>query len=290
MLSRLASALPPAQKERAKALYRQARAAYIKRFRSYESEALVATLRGLGVAPGDAVMVHAAYSGANGFLGSPLQFLAALRAAVGEQGTLLMPTSPYGGMTIDYLRSGEVFDVRRSPSRMGILSELLRRQRGALRSLNPAHPVAAAGPRAAWFVAGHESCLFSCGPGSPFEKLVEADAKALFVDCGLLYLMFFHYLEHKVHEALPFPLYSDEVHEMAAIDAEGRETSVRTRPFTKVARDARRFELLEEELRARRRIAEARIGNTALALVRIRDSVEATERMAEAGRYFYDLG
>ena len=63
------------------------------------------------------------------------------------------------------------------PSRMGILSEMFRRQKDTRRSLNPAHPVLAAGPLASWFVEGHEECAYSCGPGSPFEKLIEKDAK-----------------------------------------------------------------------------------------------------------------
>ena len=122
MLSRLASALPPNQKQKIKSIYNQTKAAYIKRFRSYDAEALREALRGLGIEAGDCVMVHASYSPFNGFLGSPMQFVTALRATLGESGTLLMPSSPYAGTTIDYIRSGETFDVRRTPSKMGILS------------------------------------------------------------------------------------------------------------------------------------------------------------------------
>ena len=165
---------------------------------------------------------------------------------------------------------------------------MFRRQRDAKRSLNPAHPVVAAGPLADWIVAGHDRCVLSCGPGSPFEKLIEKDAKALFVDVALPYLMFFHYLEHMVHESLRFPLYSDETETMAAIDAQGEPCSVPTRPFTTAARKARKFSVLEDALRAQGMVHSRRLGNTLLQVVRIRDSVTITEQLAARGVYFYE--
>ena len=280
MLSRLASALPSKQKQQIKTAILQTKAAYVRRFRSYDSEALLGALRDFGISSGDTLFIHASYSATNGFQGSPIQLLATFRAAVGEAGTLLMPSSAYSGLTVDYLSGDEPFDLRRSPSRMGILSEMMRRQRGTLRSLNPAHPVLAAGPDAAWFVAGHEACELSCGPGSPFEKLVEKDAKVLFFDVGILNMMFIHYIEHSAREALPYPLYAEETYEAAVIDAEGQQRSVTVRPFAKASKTAALIWALEAALRSQGLLRERRLGNTALQFVTVRDCLEVAGQLA----------
>jgi aminoglycoside 3-N-acetyltransferase len=200
-----------------------------------------------------------------------------------------MPSSPYTGSTEDYLSSAEGFDVCHTPSRMGMISEIFRRQGDTERSLNPAHPILASGRLASWFVEGHEGCTYSCGPGSPFEKLLETDAKALFFDVELANLMFFHYLEHVVKDMLPFELYDPKVYQVTVIDPRGRQIVVPVRAFSKTARASRRFGVLETELRLNNMIQSCRIGNTRLALVRIRDALEITQRLLGRGKYFYDL-
>lgn len=290
MLSGLASLLPEQQKQQIKSLVGRAQAAYVKRFLSYDSQQLLAALRTLGIAPGDVVMVHSAYSALNGFRGPPGQIVLALQQAVAPGGTLLMPSSPFTGVVEDYLNKGEAFDVLTTPSRMGIISELFRRARGTKRSLQPTHPVLANGPLAQWFVDGHEDSEFAFGLGSPFAKLVEKDAKALFFDVGFMYLMFFHYLEHLVHEALPEPLYDPQTYQVTVIDTQRQERTMSVRSFAKRARAARRFEMLEPELIRRGSLRSQRLGNTRLAVVQLRDIVALTQEWARAGKYFYDFG
>jgi aminoglycoside 3-N-acetyltransferase len=84
---------------------------------------------------------------------------------------LMMPSMPFSGTAIEWARSGTVFDVRRTPSRMGLLSELFRRSPGVVRSVHPTHPVACWGEDAASVAAGHPGSATPCGSGSPFESL-----------------------------------------------------------------------------------------------------------------------
>ncbi|HXV29681.1 MAG TPA: AAC(3) family N-acetyltransferase [Sinorhizobium sp.] len=287
MLSRLASALPSSQKQKLKRIYLRTQAAYIKRYRSYDAAAFLDALRELGIRHGDSIFIHASFSALNGFQGTPLTLLSAFRAATGSEGTLLMPSSAYLGRTIDYLDGGEIFDARRTPSRMGILSEIFRRQRDTLRSLNPAHPVLASGPLASWFVAGHETCIHSCGAGSPYEKLVEKDAKVLLFDVGFSGLMIVHFLEHTVKDMLPYRLYADKVYETTVIDDQGRRRSVTVQPFSGETRTARVLALLEEGLRAKRLLRIGRVGNTLLQLIAARDAAELMTQLAVQGRLFF---
>src|SRR5205823_950759 len=96
---------------------------------------------------GDTVFVHSSVDR----IGLQFPFfgiLSLLREVVGENGTVLFPTYPRLAAH-EALLSGDVFDVRRSPSFTGILTEFARRQPGAIRSLNPTKSVAAIGPLAA---------------------------------------------------------------------------------------------------------------------------------------------
>lgn len=104
---------------------------------------------------------------------------------------------------------------------MGLISETFRRQPGVQRSLHPTHPVLAFGPRAQWIVADHETCLYPCGPGTPFEKLVELRAKILFYGVSEFHFTLHHYLEHLVKDELPFALYEAEPYAVNVIDAAG---------------------------------------------------------------------
>src|SRR6516165_2542816 len=63
-------------------------------------------------------------------------------------GTLVFPAFPFRGSHEAYLRSKPTFDVRRTPARVGLLNETVRRRRGVKRSLDPDLSVIALGPQA----------------------------------------------------------------------------------------------------------------------------------------------
>lgn len=92
-----------------------------------------------------------------------------------------MMSTPYEGTSYDYLREGKPFDIKHTTSCMGIVTEVFQRYRKVLRRLNPVHPVLAYGPKAEWIIAGHDETTYSRGTGTPFEKVLELDAKVRFL-------------------------------------------------------------------------------------------------------------
>ena len=66
----------------------------------------------------------------------------------GRGGTLVLPAFPFRGSHEAYLQSNPTFDVRRSPVRVGLLNETLRRRQGVKRSLDPDLSVIAFGSQA----------------------------------------------------------------------------------------------------------------------------------------------
>lgn len=261
----------------------------VQTFLSYGAKRLLAALRELGVRPGDSVMLHSASGPQFGFKGSIEELTQVFLDAVGAQGHLLMVSLPYRSSSLEYLEHLKQFDVRHAPSMMGLVSEYFRRRPEVLRSLHPTHPVLVRGPQAGWYVAGHEDCLWPCGPGTPFEKFAENDGIVVFFNAPFATFTFFHHLEHLVHEKLPFALYSDTPREVQVVDREGRRRTVKTHVFTREAIGKRRFPVLEQTLRSRNLIAQVRIGRTELLAARVREVIAAVHDMSRNGVYFYDM-
>src|SRR5262245_52515617 len=101
---------------------------------------LVRQVRDLGVTPGSVLVVHTAFSKVAPVEGGPHGLIAAVRNALGPDGTLVMPSMTH--------EDDLPFDVGASScSEMGIVADTFWRIAGVLRSNNP-HAFAAAGPHA----------------------------------------------------------------------------------------------------------------------------------------------
>jgi len=266
-----------------------ARNRLVQTFLSYDSKRLLAALRELGVRPGDSVMLHSASGPQFGFKGSIEALTQVFIDAVGAQGHLLMVSLPYRSSSLEYLQHLKQFDVRHAPSMMGLVSEYFRRRPEVLRSLHPTHPVLARGPQADWYVAGHEDCLWPCGPGTPFQKLAERDGIVVFFNAPFATFTFFHHLEHLVHESLPFALYTDAPQQVFVVDREGQRRTVSTYVFAHDAIRRRRFPVLEKTLLSKGLIARVRVGPTELLAVRVREVIAAVQDMTRNHMFFYDL-
>ena len=137
--TRIVALVPKGPKERLKGWRKRLRLVYVRRWRAFGPDDLLAALRRLGITPGDVLMVHSSFDRFAGFSGKPTDVLRVLQDAVGPTGTLLMPTLPFTGTAVEYVSRGEIFDVRRTPSRVGLLTELFRRSPGVVRSVHPTH-------------------------------------------------------------------------------------------------------------------------------------------------------
>ena len=273
----------------AKAWLYAARRTAVRAFRSYDASDLLQAIRQLGVVPGDAVMLHSAFEPHHGFRGTIDALIDVFVEAVGPSGHLLMVSLPYRSSSLAYLQSGRRFDVRRTPSMMGMVSEIFRRRAGVLRSVHPTHPILAYGPQAERFVAAHPMCRYPCGPGTPFDEVALAGGKVLFFNAAFDTITFFHYLEHLVHQQLPFALYTDTPFEVTVIDADGQSRRVTTYVFAESAIRRRRFERFEAAMRARGAIRSCHVGNSHLLAADLKDAIACTQDMLRDGHLFYEV-
>ncbi len=253
----------------------------------YDTSDLARALAGLGVRRGDTILVHSSFRPASGFTGSSQDVIGCLLDVVGAEGNLLMVSLPFRTSAYEYLRGDPLFDVRRTMSQMGIISEIFRRRSGVRRSLHPTHPVLAFGHDADWLVRDHEKSPVPCGTDTPFGKFRKLGGKVLFFDVPFDTFTFIHHIEDLLQDSLPFPVYHDPPLPGRVVDHEGRPMVVPTRVFSERAVTTRSPEVLERRLREKGLLRRRRVGRTRLMLVNSEDAVREAVEMARQGVFFY---
>jgi aminoglycoside 3-N-acetyltransferase len=281
------SNFPRRLKERARPFYLRGRQWLARALFAYGVDDLKAAVGTLGIGAGDSLLLHSGFRRDSGFKGEPGDVIDGLLDVLGPEGHLLMMSMAYRGSSEGYCAGDPLFDITRTPSALGLLSEVFRRRQGVLRSLNPLHPVLAHGPLAGWLVADHDKCAHSCGRGSPFERFLKLDGKFLFLDAPYSALTFMHYVEDCFRGRLPVELYAPEPAIVRVRDARGREIRLRQYCFSAAARARRNFAPIEQKLRAEGRMRGLRVGNSRLLAVRARDVLDCAAALLEQGAGFY---
>ena len=180
----------------------------------------------LGIAAGDVVFMHSSLDGLRlDFPGT--RVLAMLLEVLGPEGTLVVPTYPKLG-SYAFLQSGEGFDIRRTPSYMGLLTELARRNENAVRSLHPTKSVVALGRRADELTATHHLSPYPYSPQSPYAKIRNYKGKIVGIGVSSQKTSCVHCVEDELGDAFPVRPYHDELFAARCSDRDGNVRIVET--------------------------------------------------------------
>jgi aminoglycoside 3-N-acetyltransferase len=134
------------------------------------AETLIHQLLALGMSPGGVLLVHTAFSKVKPVEGGPLGLISALRAALGPEGTLVMPSMSYD--------DDHPYDKTKSPCpEMGIVADTFWRLSGVQRSDNN-HAFSAIGPLAGQVTAPH-AIDHPHGLDSPVGRVYQLDGQVL---------------------------------------------------------------------------------------------------------------
>lgn len=176
-------------------------------------QSLAEDLARLGIIEGDLLLVHASIRSLGFVIGGAASVVAALRDVIGENGTLVVPTTTAGNTDPSRwarTRRQEVpecwwpairqhlpaFDSRITPSEgVGAFAEAVRVWPSAVRSTHPQTSFAALGPQAVELMAIHDlDCHY--GPQSPLGTLFGTAAKVLLLGVPFTVCTAFHLAEY----------------------------------------------------------------------------------------------
>ena len=253
---------------------------------------LESAFREVGLEKGDLVLVHSAMSGLGLVEGGEETLIGALLAVLTPSGTLAMPTFTVRDSMLARAQSGEIFDVRHTPSQTGKLTERFRHYPGAVRSVHPTHSVTAVGDRAGWLVEGHQNCATPFGADSPFARLIEGRGKILCSGVEISYITSYHAFEDMSSD-FPEEVYLPDSYSLPVVDAQGRPFDMVTRihdPQLAVRRIEKRPEVLEQVknyLAQSSRLKSIDIGKGAVYLIGAYELNEALGELLERGITIY---
>jgi aminoglycoside 3-N-acetyltransferase len=256
---------------------------------------IVRDLRRLGVESGQTLLVHASLRALGWVTGGAPAVVSALRAAVGPDGHVVVPTGTEANsqtsrehrarietLTPDEVRAYRLgmpaFDKASTPSGMGAISEALRTTDGAVRSAHPQSSFAAIGPEANLLMADHPlECHL--GPDSPLGKLTKMNAQVLMIEVGYWAFTGFHLAEYLYTPHPPMRKYAC-VAAAAAADGDGRWEE-----YDDVVLDDQKFEDIGESMEEKVAVRRGKVGRAQCRLVPLHDAVAfAAEWMAQDRR------
>jgi aminoglycoside N3'-acetyltransferase len=228
-------------------------------------EELVDQLQALGVERGGVLLVHTSFRGVRPVADGPGGLIAALRKAVGEEGTLVMPSwSGDDDSPFDFRTTSAAADL-------GVTADTFWRLPGVLRS-DHCFAFAAAGPHAPEIIADPLPLpLPPHRPESPVGRVYEMDGQVLLIGVGHDANTTLHLAELLAHVPYRVPKHCTVRREGATVRQDYEEND----------HCCERFALADGWLRQAGRQREGRVGHAAARLARSRDIVAAAlERLA----------
>ena len=187
---------------------------------TFTQSQLFEDLNRLGVQLNDILFVHSSYKSIGNVSSGALAIIKALENSVGPKGLVLMPSFNL----VDRKKRAELWEIDKSPSTTGWLSEYFRKLPNTWRSDHYSHSVAALGQQAKAFVSEHNNnhgfdspCDLepwgkTLGTYSPMFKAYKENGRILMIGVDYQSSTYIHLAEviiwnvQRIHrENVPFP-------------------------------------------------------------------------------------
>ena len=170
----------------------------------YTRERLTQDFTNLGIEKSDTLFIHSSFKSLGPVDGGAGTVISALEDAVGQDGLILMPTFSLLPSREERIAS---WNINKTPSTVGWLTEFFRQMSGTYRSDHYSHSIAARGKGAKGFVAdhlrreGYESPWDqypwgkTYGIHSPMVRAYKGDAKLLMLGVDYESSTYIHFVE-----------------------------------------------------------------------------------------------
>lgn len=219
---------------------------------------------------------------------SALDLVRMLQDYCGPERTLAMPAfyfgEPQSGGARPTFEKNPRFDLRRTPSQMGLATELFRRSPGVLQSRHPVYRVAAKGPLAQAMLEGHATASSPAGIGSPFDFMARHDTLIIGLGKPVQVMTQAHHTEELMREEFPLPSADGEPLPMTLVD--GKEEI----PFQLVGRHVQgRFDIWKiRQIMSKQTLHEWQFHHVPMFAARAADVTQETVAAARRGITLYD--
>lgn len=252
----------------------------------YSKEDIISTLKHVGITNGDNIFIHSNL----GFFGILKNannkedywkiFKDAIFNVIGNEGTLIVPTFSYSFCL------NQDFDLNNTPSKVGLLTELVRNDPESLRSEDANFSISAIGKNAKYFT--DQASVHSFGQNSFWERLIKMNGKICCFNVGLLYNTFIHYAEKLFGVSYRF----DKTFHGKFING----SRIENRSYTHYARDLSNPKTLPD-LKKLSKIAydlnkgiDAKLGKGQISCISAKDVLVIIEKEIKKDPYFLIIG
>jgi aminoglycoside N3'-acetyltransferase len=226
LLEKIAKLLLPSS------FYRKVKVTYGKIRRKYhiklsEQELFNILTNDLKIKKGSLVFIHSSIDKL--FLDfEPENLLKILIDIVGVEGTIIFPCNQLKERAEDYLKRNEVFDTKRTMTKMGLLPGLAMFHKDSVRSVHPTNSVVAIGKLAKELTDEHQYSIYPCGEKSPYYKIINYNGIIVGLGVSTESLTFVHVVEDIMKEKFPVQTRMKMVFDAKVKDKEGKEFIVKT--------------------------------------------------------------
>lgn len=145
----------------------------------YSREQLTAQLKDMGLTGEETILIHSSMK-AIGEVDGRADTVLDVWMDYFKEGLLLLPTHTWKTVNSD----NPVYNPAKTPSCVGILTNLFMKREGVIRSLHPTHSMAGYGRKASEYLKGEEYNNTPCTPGGCYDRLKDVGGKVLLVGVG----------------------------------------------------------------------------------------------------------
>ena len=146
---------------------------------NYNKQQLKDQLESMGLKGDETILIHSSMKAIGAVDGGADTVLDAWMEYF-KDGLLLLPTHTWKTVNAD----NPVYNPYTTPSSVGLLTNMLIKRDGVIRSLHPTHSMSGYGKNAAEYLAGEEYNNTPCTPGGCYDRLKEVGGKVLLVGVG----------------------------------------------------------------------------------------------------------
>jgi len=161
--------------------------------KTHDFNSLTKDFINLGIKQSDNVLIHSSMKSIGEVDGGADTVLDVFCAYLATNGNIALPSHSWDAIKLG--GKHVIFDPEKEPSCVGILTEMFRKRKNALRSLHPTHSIAVMGKDAGYFVSGEHLIDTPCGRNGCWGKILDMGFKIIFLGCDTKSNTFLHGVE-----------------------------------------------------------------------------------------------